>query len=220
VKYSYNIIVEPENILLRITFGIRFVKMLPPLAEIGRRRKLLMLSQKQLATLSGVSQSMIAKIERSRINPSYLKTKAIFDTLEGLERKNELKAKDLSHPKIVRIQARDTVAKGVRVMRETGFSQLPVFEGEKPVGSLTEKVILQNLVSAKDPEEISKQPVERIMDEAFPTVTEDTPLSMISTLLGYQSAVLLAKKGHVVGIITKADLVKVIGSTAESGLEK
>jgi predicted transcriptional regulator len=43
---------------------------------------------------------------------------------------------------------------------------------------------------------------------------------MISTLLGYQSAVLLAKKGHVVGIITKADLLKVIGSKAESGLEK
>lgn len=64
-----------------------------------------MLSQKQLASLSGVTQSMIAKIELGKINPSYLKTKAIFDTLEGLERRSELKAKDLSHPKIVRIQA-------------------------------------------------------------------------------------------------------------------
>jgi predicted transcriptional regulator len=194
--------------------------MLPPLVEIGRRRKLLKLSQKQLATLSGVSQSMIAKIERGRISPSYLKTKSIFDTLEGLERRSELKAKDLSHPKIMRIQARDSVAKGVRMMRETGFSQLPVFDGEKPVGSLTEKVILQRLVSAQNPADISKQAVEKIMDEAFPTVTEDTPLSMISTLLGYQSAVLLAKKGHVVGIITKADLLKVIGSAAESKVEK
>jgi predicted transcriptional regulator len=43
---------------------------------------------------------------------------------------------------------------------------------------------------------------------------------MISTLLGYQSAVLLAKKGHIVGIITKADLLKVIGSTTGSKLEK
>jgi len=208
------------NILLRIALRIGFLKMLPQLVEIGRRRKLLMLSQKQLASLSGVTQSMIAKIERGKINPSYLKTKAIFDTLESLERRNELKAKDLSHPKIVRIQARDTVAKGVRVMRETGFSQLPVFEGEKPVGSLTEKVILQKLVSAQNPDEISKQHVESIMDEVFPTVTEDTPLSMISTLLGYQSAVLLTKKGHIVGIITKADLLKVIGSAAGSKLGK
>lgn len=194
--------------------------MLPPLVEIGRRRKSLMLSQKQLATLAGVTQSMIAKIETGTINPSYLKTKAIFDTLEGLERRNELKAKDISHPKIVRIQARETVAKGVKVMRETGFSQLPVFDGEKPVGSLTEKVILQKLVSAQNPDEISKQHVENIMDEAFPTVTEDTPLSMISTLLSYQSAVLLARKGHIVGIVTKADLLKVIGSAAGSRLGK
>jgi predicted transcriptional regulator len=163
---------------------------------------------------------MIAKIERGTINPSYLRTKAIFDTLEGLERRNELRAKDLSHPRIVRIRARDTVSKGVKVMRQTGFSQLPVFDGEKPVGSLTEKVILQKLVSAQNPQEISKQHVETVMDEAFPTVTEDTPLSMISTLLSYQSAVLLARKGHIVGIITKADLLKVIGSTPGSKLEK
>ena len=66
--------------------------MLPTLDEIGRRRRLLAMSQKQLAHLAGVSQSMIAKVESKRISPSYLKTKAIFDTLEGLERKNEFKA--------------------------------------------------------------------------------------------------------------------------------
>ena len=186
--------------------------MLPPLAEIGRRRKLLVLSQKQLASMSGVSQSLIAKIENDQISPSYLKTKAIFDTLEVLERKNELKARDISHPKIVRLQTHDTVTKGVRVMRETGFSQLPVFDGEKPVGSLTEKVILQKLVSASNPDEISKQPVERIMDEAFPTVSEETPLPMVSALLQYEPAVLVARKGRVLGIVTKADLLKVVVS--------
>ena len=98
-------------------------------------------------------------------------------------------------------------------MRETGFSQLPVFDGEKLVGSLTEKVILQKLVSAQNPDEVSKQWIERIMDDAFPTVNEDTPMSMVSTLLGYEPAVLVSKKGHVVGIITKADLLKVVGST-------
>jgi predicted transcriptional regulator len=187
--------------------------MLPSLEEIGRRRRMLALSQKQLAKLSGVSQSMIAKIESGRISPSYLKTKSIFDMLEGLERRNELKARDLSHGKIVKIQAHDQVAKGVRLMRETGFSQLPVFDGDKIVGSLTEKVILEKLVSAQNPEEISKQWIERIMDEAFPTVNEDTPISIVSTLLGYEPAVLVARKGRVVGIITKADLLKVVGST-------
>ena len=38
---------------------------------------------------------MIAKLETGRINPSYSKAKAIFDTLENLQRKMETKAKDI-----------------------------------------------------------------------------------------------------------------------------
>lgn len=185
--------------------------MLPNLDEIGRRRRLLAMSQKELAKLSGVSQSMIAKIESGRISPSYLKTKAIFDMFESLERRNQLKAKDVSHGKVVGLQAHEPVAKGVRVMRETGFSQLPIFSGNQVVGSLTEKVILQSLMSTTNPDELSKQPAERIMDEAFPTVSEETPLSTVSALLQYEPAVLVAKRGRVFGIITKADLLKVVG---------
>ena len=186
--------------------------MLPSLEEIGRRRKLLDLSQKELAKISGVSQSMIAKIESGRISPSYLKTKAIFDTLESLERRNEMKAKDVSHSKVVGVQVHDAVAKGIRVMREAGFSQLPVFNGSQVVGSLTEKIILDRLFSAPKPDEVSRQTVEKIMEEAFPTVSEETPLSMVSALLQYAPAVLVSRRGHVQGIITKADLLKVVGS--------
>jgi len=186
--------------------------MLPNLDEIGRRRRLLALSQKELAKLSGVSQPMIAKIESGRISPSYQKTKAIFDTLENLERRNQLKAKDISHGKVEGVQAHDPVAKGVRMMRETGFSQLPVFNGSQVVGSLTEKVIVQRLMTTSSPDELSKQLIEKIMDEAFPTVSEETPLSMVSALLQYEPAVLVARRGRVLGIITKADLLKVVSS--------
>lgn len=176
------------------------------------------MSQKELAKLSSVSQSMIAKIESGRISPSYLKTKSIFDTLENLERRNELKAKDVSHSKVVSVQAHEAVARGIRVMQETGFSQLPVFSGGQVVGSLTEKIILDRLLAAPRPEEVSKLPVERIMDDAFPTVSEDTPLSMISALLQYAPAVLVSRRGHVQGIITKADLLKVVGVPKRSSL--
>jgi predicted transcriptional regulator len=155
---------------------------------------------------------MIAKIESERISPSYLKTKSIFDTLEGLERRNEVKAKAISHGRVVSIQAHDLVSKGIRVMRETGFSQLPVFSENHVVGGLTEKVILEKLVGTSKPDEVSKQPVEKIMDEPFPIVGEETPLSMISAMLQYAPAVLVAKRGHVGGIITKADLLKVVSS--------
>ena len=184
--------------------------MLPTLEDIGRRRRLLAMSQKELARLAGVSQSMIAKIESKRISPAYLKTKAIFDTLESLERRNELKAKDISHGKVVSIQVHEALSKGVRLMRETGFSQLPVFNGTQVVGSLTEKIILERLVSAPRPQEVSKESVEKIMEEAFPSVSAETPISMVSAMLQYAPAVLVTKRGHVDGIITKADLLKVV----------
>ena len=48
------------------------------------------------------------------------------------------------------------------------------------------------------------------MEEAFPQVGEDAPLSLISDLLQVYSAVLISRRGRVVGIITKADLLRMI----------
>jgi len=58
--------------------------------------------------------------------------------------------------------------------------------------------------------QISALPAEDIMEEAFPQVTEDAPLSLISNLLQTYPAVLVSKKGEIVGIITKADLLRVL----------
>jgi predicted transcriptional regulator len=48
------------------------------------------------------------------------------------------------------------------------------------------------------------------MEEAFPQVTEDAPLPLISSLLQTYPAVLVAAKGTVVGIITKGDLLRML----------
>jgi len=53
-------------------------------------------------------------------------------------------------------------------------------------------------------------PTEEIMEESFPQVSEDTPSELLSSLLQVYSAVLVSKKGTVVGIITRADLLKIL----------
>ena len=184
--------------------------MLPQLDEIEKRRKGLGLSQKELAKMVAVSQSMIAKIETGRINPSYIKTKAIFDLLESLEKKREIKVGEIVQGKVVGVQKDDPVSKATRMMNETGYSQLPVFDGVRIVGSMTEKTVLNQILAGKDPKELSRIPVESIMEESFPTVNEDAPLTVISALLQYSQAVLVTKKGQIKGIVTKADLLKVV----------
>jgi len=183
--------------------------LLPRLEEISKRRRLLGLSQKHLALLAGVSQSMIAKIEAGKTEPSYLKTKAIFDTLEKMQREKEPRAKDLLQPNVVGIQEDDPVSRAAIIMKETGFSQLPVFGGRHIIGSIAEKAIMDRIVSGISPRELSGMPVSKVMTEAFPQIDEKTPLSLISAILQYHPAVLVMKRGQAAGIITKADLLRV-----------
>lgn len=184
--------------------------MLPPLEEIEKRRKALGLTQKELAKLVNLSQSMIAKIETGRINPSYLKVKAIFDTLDRLEKKVILKAKDILHEGVVGIEKSDPISKAVNLMLEKGYSQLPVFDKGQLVGSITEKTVLEQILKSNDISKLSRMPVESIMESSFPCIDMEAPLEVISTLLRYSNAVLITEKGKIKGIITKADLLKVI----------
>jgi predicted transcriptional regulator len=95
-------------------------------------------------------------------------------------------------------------------MKSHGYSQLPVFDGKQPVGSISEKTILRQILDGKDMAQISALPVSEVMEEVFPQVAEDAPLSLISSLLQVYSAVLVSKKGTIVGIITKADLLRIL----------
>ena len=56
--------------------------MLYELTRIKQMRRNLELTQTELAKLSGVSQSLIAKIERGNIEPSYTIARKIFAVLE------------------------------------------------------------------------------------------------------------------------------------------
>jgi len=184
--------------------------MLPQLQEIPRRRKNLGLTQKDLALLAGVSQSMIAKIESLKVSPSYEGTKKIFDVLEELERKVETRAKEIANRKVVGVRRQDPVSRATTVMRQTGFSQLPVFDSGFAVGSISEKSILTQIVKGKNLSELSRRHVEDVMDEPFPQLDEDSPLSAIVALLQYSSAVILTRRGRPSGIVTRADLLKVV----------
>ena len=184
--------------------------MLPSLEEIPRKRRMLGLTQKELARLAGVSQSLIAKLESGKIDSSYTKVKAIFDALKLLEIKREVHVKEILHNKVIGVQKDAKVSEAVRLMRDHGYSQLPVFDGERVVGSISEKTILGQILDGKDLAYISMLPTREIMNEAFPQVGEDAPLSLISSVLQLYPAVLVSKKGKILGIVTKADLLKML----------
>ena len=184
--------------------------MFPSLEDIAKKRRTLGLKQTDLAKLAGVSQSLIAKLESGKIDSSYTKVKMIFDVLDRLGAKTKIQEEKVVPNEVIGIQKDEPISKVVRLMKEHGYSQIPVFDGKQSVGSISEKTILRQILAGKDFDQISKLPTEEIMEEAFPQVSEDAPLSLISSLLQTYSAVLVARKGAVAGIITKADLLRML----------
>lgn len=184
--------------------------MLPELEELSKKRRQLGLKQAELAKLAGVSQSLIAKLEAGTIDSAYTKVKTIFDVLNHLETKTKIQEQKVVPNEVIGIQKDEPLSKVVELMKEHGFSQIPVFEGKRSVGSISEKTILRQILAGKDLSQISKLATEEIMEEAFPQVGEDAPLTLISNLLQTYQAVLVTKKGNVLGIITKADLLRML----------
>ncbi len=183
--------------------------MLPAIEIIPDRRRKLGLTQNQLAELAGVSQSYIAKLEAGKIEPSYLKVRAIFESLDKLERKKEVQASEIMTEDPIVVQQAATVQETVEIMRSHGFSQLPVFSGDKPVGGVSERTLLDQMLYSTDGVPANRKLVKDIMEDSWPMVAEDAPLSLLSNLLKYYPAVLVQRQGQVVGIITKADLLGV-----------
>ena len=184
------------------------MKMLEP-KDIEKVRRQLGLTQYQLSSISQVSQSLIAKIESGKINPSYSKIKALSDALENIQRKNSKKAKDIMEKHIIGMSSDDRVKDAARLMRTHCISQLPIFEDEKSVGSLSERTILRLLEDASDPQNIFDKKVKIVMEDSFPVVSEDTPIELLYSVFDFFQAALVSKREKVVGIITKADLLNI-----------
>lgn len=184
--------------------------MLPDLGEIEKRRRKVGLTQTQLARLAGVSQSLIAKIESGRANPAYSVVKSIFTVLDEHERREELNARDLMTRSIIGARKTDAVEKAAKLMRSHNVSQLPIMDGERVVGSISESLLAGRMAEEKDLARLSKQPVSEMMAEPFPVVDENVPVSALTPLLMHSDAVVVSRKGKPTGIITKADLLKAV----------
>jgi len=163
------------------------------------------LTQRQLAELVGVSQAHIAKIEKENVDPRLSTVNKILHVLTQGEGK---KCSDVMTRRVISAKPDDTVLKVSQIMMKNAISQLPVMDGGKVIGTVTEEGIVRNLSST-----ISEERIEKIMQAPLPSVPEDSGISMIRPLLEDHYGVLVVRKGDVVGIITRSDLLKVVSKT-------
>jgi predicted transcriptional regulator len=176
-------------------------------ARMGKLRKQLGLTQKQLAILSGVSQSLIAKMESGKIDPAYSKVVQISAALENEQNKGKKAVEQIMTSGLVFVSPSDSLEKGVALMRSKDISQLPVMDDGKCIGSLSDSLIVDLISKHRD---IKHLHVREVMRESFPVIPASSWVDVATDLLHHYRAVLVEKNGKVCGIITKADLLRAI----------
>ncbi|VVB52717.1 CBS domain protein [uncultured archaeon] len=183
--------------------------MFPDLKDIERRRKKLGLTQTELAEKAGVSQSLVARIESGSVDPRYNTVVRLFTALEGMKGK-EVTAAEIMTGDVVGVQADNPLESAASKMKEFGVSQMPVYDGDQIIGSISERAILAHIASGTKASALSARKTRDIMEDAFPTVRPETPISVLSVLLEHNTAALVTEHGETQGIITNSDLLKVL----------
>ena len=182
--------------------------MLPNLTSIKQRRKKYSISQKELAKRSEVSQSLIAKIEAGKIEPSYAKAQQIFSCLEELRHTTEKTAKDCMNSSIIFASPNDSVMSSISIMKENGISQLPVQKDMAIIGLINESLLVNLMVENK--KNLFSSTIKEIMLDAPPIVPINTSQKVVLEILKEHQMVLVSQNGNITGIISKADMLSFV----------
>ncbi len=126
---------------------------------------------------------------------------------------DELKISDLlsrkKDRKFISAQVSDTVRNTFNTMKSHDISQMPVVDGDKIVGSITETQVLHFLL--ENPLNNSEKPLRDIMGEAFPVVKDDLPISQLNRFISKEIPAVIAKdRSGGLHIVTQYDLIQAI----------
>lgn len=88
-------------------------------------------------------------------------------------------------------------------MVKYAISQVPVMDGGRVVGTVTEESIMRRLGS-----NVVDQTAEKVMVSPLPVVDEEADIERIRRLLKTYQGVLVVRGKKIVGIITRSDLLK------------
>jgi predicted transcriptional regulator len=182
------------------------------LVEIRKRRLALGVPLGELARAVGRSDATISRIERGKIRPSYELVQRILKYLEEQEglAAPRLAVRDVMNRSVVTVDSSATLHVAAQRMEGGAFSQLPVLENGRVVGSLSEGALLRALGKPR----AERVRVREILEPAYPLVDEEFPAELLPAVFAHYPAILVSRRGDVKGIVTKADLIRGLHGTS------
>jgi cystathionine beta-synthase len=107
------------------------------------------------------------------------------------------------------VEAARPVEDAVKVMSDHDFSQISVTKDGRVIGSLNEAHLYDEFCRHPD---VKHQPVEAIMQQAFPFVDISTPVELLATMITPENPAVLVRdfKTDKTFIITRSDIIRVL----------
>ena len=101
------------------------------------------------------------------------------------------------------------MGEAAKLMSLHDFSQVSVTKDGRIIGSLNEAHLYEEIVRAPG---VKKEPVETIMQPAFPFVDISTPVELLSTMITPANPAVLVRdfKTDKTFIITRSDIIRVL----------
>lgn len=126
---------------------------------------------------------------------------------------DELKVSDLIARKKDRnffsVDVHETVRSAFNTMKSHDISQMPVTDGEKIVGSITETQVLHFLL--ENPLQNAERSLREVMGAPFPNVREDLPISQLNKFISKEiPAVVVSDRSGGQHIVTQYDVIQAI----------
>jgi cystathionine beta-synthase len=111
--------------------------------------------------------------------------------------------------KLVTIEPSQTVAEAVEMMKKYDIENIPVMNGNGPIGAISENGLFQKIFSNPD---IKNSKVENVMELPYPLVEFNTPVEKLSTLINKENGAVLSKdEAGNYHIVTKYDVIQALG---------
>ena len=132
---------------------------------------------------------------------------------KGFIEKTGMTARDLVASglsgELLSIESHQPVEAAVTLMSEHDFSQISITRDHRLVGSLNETHLYSELLRNPD---VRKEPVESIMQPAFPFADISTPVELLATMITPENPAVLVRdfKTDKTFIITRSDVIRVL----------
>ena len=139
-------------------------------------------------------------------NPDWMRMMG-YENLPGPTARDLVKNKKVTD--LVGVEVTDTVERAVQRMSENDFSQIPITQERRIVGSLSESHAYSRIV---DDPKIRKEPVKTIMQKAFRFVDIETPVELLAPMITPANPAVLVRdfKTEKTFIITRSDIIRVL----------